>query len=354
MLPWTHDGGIHNVLRVVLETAEVRPVVLLVLDGLGWVQLQARRDLAPVMTALGGGPISSVVPSTTAAAMTSITTGRLPGNHGIIGYRLRVDDPDGRGGDAVLNVLRWTIGGSDARTVVDPSSFQPQPAFEGRPVPAVTRAEFARTGFTTAHLGGTRLVGWRMPSTLVVEVSRLVESGEQIVFAYYDGIDKVAHEYGLGTHYDAEVAAADRLVGEVFEALPPGTALIVTSDHGQVHVGDSVVDIDSSLMGSTRLLSGEGRFRWLHTDDAEGVAARAMKLYGGVAWARTRQELIREGWFGGPLTPSAESRVGDVALIPHAPIAFADPSDPGERSLVSRHGSLTADEMLVPLLVATR
>jgi hypothetical protein len=43
-------------------------------------------------------------------------------------------------------------------------------------------------------------------------------------------------------------------------------------------------------------------------------------------------------------------RLGDVALVPHAPIAFLDPADTGETGLVARHGSLTAAEMLVPLL----
>src|SRR5437764_9071787 len=116
----------------------------------------------------------------------------------------------------------------------------------------------------------------------------LLHCGERLVYAYYAAFDKVAHEFGLGEHYDAEVAAADRLVGELIEALPPGTTLVVTSDHGQVHVGDAVVEIDSSLLDKASLVSGEGRFRWLHTDDAAGVAARAMRLYGGDAWVRTR------------------------------------------------------------------
>jgi hypothetical protein len=43
-------------------------------------------------------------------------------------------------------------------------------------------------------------------------------------------------------------------------------------------------------------------------------------------------------------------RLGDVALVPYAPIAFLDPADTGETGLVARHGSLTPAEMLVPLL----
>jgi hypothetical protein len=328
--------------------------VLLVVDGLGWVQLQARRDLAPVMARLDGGPITSVAPTTTAAAMTSITTGLPPGEHGVVGYRVRVAAPERAGGEGVLNVLRWRIGGEDARTIVEPAWLQPHPAFRGRPVPAVTRAEFARTGFSAAHLAGARLVGWRMPSTLVVEVGRLLAGGDRFVFAYYDGVDKVAHEYGLGAHYEAEVAAVDRLVGDLIAVLPDDAALVVTSDHGQVAVGDAVVTLDAELVAATTLLSGEARFRWLHTDDPGGVAARARDLYGEVAWVATRKELIDAGWFGPTVTPEAEARLGDVALVPFEPIGFLDPADTGETRLVARHGSLTAAEVLVPLLVATR
>ena len=50
-------------------------VVLLVVDGLGWLQLQSRARLAPVMAALEGGPITSVAPTTTATALTSLALG---------------------------------------------------------------------------------------------------------------------------------------------------------------------------------------------------------------------------------------------------------------------------------------
>ena len=68
---------------------------------------------------------------------------------------------------------------------------------------------------------------------------RLLAGGEPFVYAYYDGIDKVAHEYGLGEHYDAELAAVDRLVADVLAVLPAGAVLLVTADHGQVDCGDA-------------------------------------------------------------------------------------------------------------------
>jgi predicted AlkP superfamily pyrophosphatase or phosphodiesterase len=327
---------------------DARQVVLLTLDGLGWEQLSTRPHLAPTLCSMVGGPITTVAPSTTATALTSLTTGEPPARHGVVGYRVRV------GGNDVLNVLRWRVPSGDARELVPPREFQGIEPFEGIRPPVITRAEFSETGFTAAHLAGVRLYGWRMPSTLVTLVRRLLADGEAFVYAYYDGIDKVAHEYGIGDAYDDEVVATDRLVTELLGVLPPGACLVVTSDHGQVDVGDRIVPLTSEVMEVTSLLSGEGRFRWLHARPGlEGrLAETARSLYGTQAWVREREEAVAEGWFGGPLSSDATTRLGDVVLAPHEPVAYLDPADVGEVKLRSRHGSLTSAEMLVPLLAA--
>lgn len=320
--------------------------MLLVLDGLGWEQLQARLDLAPTLAAMAGGPITTVAPTTTATALTSISTGLSPADHGVLGYRVRVGESE------VLNVLRWRTAGGDARDRYPPDKFQTQSSFAGACPPVVTRAEFSSTGFTRAHLAGTRLAGWRVPSGMVVQVAHLLEAGEPFVYAYYDGIDKVAHEKGFGPYYDAEVTAADRLVGDLAAVLPPGAALLVTSDHGQVQVDAEPIPVAPELMADVAFLSGEGRFRWLHTEPGTTarVAAAAQERYGHLAWVRTREEVVDEGWLGGPLSPEFERRLGDVAIVAFEPVAFLDPHDTGELQLFCRHGSLTPAEVLVPLL----
>lgn len=328
--------------------AGARQIVLLVLDGLGWEQLKERSHIAPRLAAMEGSAITTVIPSTTATALTSLTTGTAPARHGVVGYRLRVE------GDQVLNVLRWRTPEGDARGRVAASDFQPLLAFEGTHPPVVTRSEFVHTGFTTAHLSGVRLCGWRMASTLVVAVRDLLRAGERFVYAYYDGVDKVAHEYGLGEAYEAEIGAADRLVEDLVEALPPGATLVVTSDHGQVDVGDRIEALAPEVMELTRLLSGEGRFRWLHAREgaAPDLAEAAAARHGHHAWVRTRRQAEVEGWFGGPLSARVSARLGDVVVAVNQPIALLDPADTGEVTLRSRHGSLTGAEMWVPLLAA--
>ncbi|QYG92815.1 alkaline phosphatase family protein [Iamia sp. SCSIO 61187] len=327
---------------------EADQVVLLVLDGLGWEQLQDRRHLAPTLTAMAGGAITTVSPSTTATALTSIATGLTPGEHGVVGYRVAVEGE-------VLNILRWSTAQGDARRQIDPEQFQSHPAFAAHRPAVVTKAEFASSGFSGAHLCQVRFNGYRVPSTMVTEVGRLLRGGEPFVYAYYDGVDKVAHEYGLGEHYDAEVAFADRLVADVMAVLPPGAAVVVTADHGQVHVGDNVVKLHRDLVPHIALQSGEGRFRWLHARSGRAAALHeaATAHHGGDAWVVTRDETIEQGWWGPVVTDAARSRLGDVALVAREPVSFHDDADSGPFVLIGRHGSLTPAEMLVPCLVGS-
>jgi hypothetical protein len=322
-------------------------IVLLVLDGLGAEQLRAREALAPVLSAAEGCSITSVAPSTTATALTTLVTGTAPAEHGVVGYRVALDGK-------VMNVLQWSLDGVDARVRVPAHVFQPRTSFPGAtaPVPVVTRNDYGPTGFTAAHLGPAELHRWYTPAGLVTGVRQLVRAGAPFVYAYYEGIDKVAHAQGLGEHYDDELRAVDRLVADVLGVLPAGAALVVTADHGQVEVGSSIAVLGPEIMRDLTLISGEGRFRWLHVRPGAGgdVAAAAEELYGGEAWIRTREQVIEDRWLGGVPAPAVAARLGDVALVPFAPMAFLDPADVGELRLKARHGSLTSEEMLVPLL----
>lgn len=324
------------------------PAVLLTLDGLGWNQLWERTALAPTLTGvLEGGPISTVAPSTTSTALTSIASGTPPGEHGVIGYRMCID---GR----VLNVLRWSTPEGDARRLLPPAGFQEHDPFGGERPPVVTRAEFASSGFTEAHLGGARFVGYRTLGTLVAEVTRLVRAGEPFVYAYYDGIDKVAHEYGLGSHFESELRWVDHLVAELLDALPRGTVLAVTADHGQVEVGDHVVELDRGVRDHLSMQSGEGRFRWLHARPGRSrQLLEAAEAHADTGWVVSRDQTIDEGWFGPTVRDAVRTRLGDVALVARSPVAYHDPLDTGPYHLIGRHGSLTEDEMLVPFIAAT-
>jgi len=136
--------------------------------------------------------------------------------------------------------------------------------------------------------------------------------------------------------------------------LPEETALLVTSDHGQVHIdGSSWVEL-TDLAPMIAMYAGEARFRYLYAEPGKAVdlAAGAREVVGHQAWVLTREELFAQGWIGPPPQGPIGNRVGDVVLAAREPVAFVDPTLPQERNLIGMHGSLTPDEMYVPLLGA--
>jgi hypothetical protein len=324
---------------------DAEAVVLLVLDGLGWQALGEHAARMPTISGMDGGAITTVVPSTTSTALTSISTGLTPAQHGIVGFRMLVDGN-------VLNVLGWHAGN---RRPPDPFDVQRHTAFLGRDVPVVTRSEFRNSGFSRAHLRGARFVGWSTVSVLVGQCRRLVEAGERFVYAYYPGVDSVAHEFGLRDElYAAELAAADELVASLLDALPQRCALVVTSDHGQVHLEREDWLELPDLAPLVAVMAGDGRFRYLYAKKgaARELLAAAADLVGDRAWVFSRARLLDEGWLGAGATGSVPGRIGDVVLAARDPVGFVDPALPFEAHLRSGHGSLTPDEMLVPLVAA--
>lgn len=329
--------------------ADAEQVVLLVLDGLGWEQLADHQARLPTLAGMTGQAISTVAPTTTATALSSIATGLTPGEHGLIGYRMMLSGE-------VLNVLRWTSTNGDRRRAMPPHDIQPFAAFLGHDVPVISPAELEASAFTEGHLYGSRPVGYRATSAIPVEVGRQLRAGQRFVYAYYGGVDKTAHERGFGDFYDAELGAADRLVGDLLDVLVPGAVLLVTADHGQVQVGDNIVRPDADLLELVAQQSGEGRFRWWHARPgaADDLAKGAVERYEDLAWVVTRDQVVDEHWFGPTIAAPIVARLGDVALVPFEPVTFHDPADSGPFALICRHGSLTPAEVLVPLLAGTR
>ncbi len=328
------------------EVLKAEKTVLLLVDGLGHEQFLASKEtgLAPNLEKMNLGRMMTVAPTTTATALTSLTTGRPPGEHGIVGYKVSV-------GNQVLNSLRWTTGSGTALNEINPSSFQPVPPFLGEEVPAISPVEFINSGFTEAHLRNTGYEGYFLPSNIPNLISKCLSEGSQLVYAYYDGLDKVGHIHGLGPFYDAEITFVDYLVGQIYKVLPSDTALIVTSDHGMVNVGDSVIEIDDSIMRRTDILSGEARFLWFHPtrNNHDSLFSDLEDLYSDCAWVRTKDQILDEGWFGRQISDQVKERLGEVALLAKEPIAFLDGKKLGPK-LVGRHGSLTDAEVYVPLI----
>lgn len=325
--------------------AGATPTVLLLIDGLG---ARMRRRFAahlPALDAFTGGVITSVVPSTTAAALPSLTTGRTPAEHGMLGDRIRV-------GGTLLNVLRWTV--PDGQPP-DATAVQPHLPFGGGPVGVVTHATFRGSGFSRAHLRGAAFYGYDTADQLVERVAACVRDGLQVMYAYLPDIDRVAHERGLDhPAFGAALTTTNRVVEGIRRVLPRSGAVVVTSDHGHVTVDpDQQVDL-TPLRPMVSAMAGSTRLRYLHARPGatRDLLAAAAALVGSRAWVHDRAGLVATGWLGNGISPIVAGRLGDVVLAARGAATMVDPDDRQQAKLVTMHGSLTAGEMLVPLLAA--
>ncbi|NPV40448.1 MAG: hypothetical protein HPY72_03770 [Anaerolineae bacterium] len=120
-------------------SASYRHVIFILVDGLGWDSLQSlqENDRAPAWEALLQSgqllPLTSVAPSTTSAALTTLWTARQPAEHGIIGYEMFLKE-FGLIANIILQSVSSFIGesGSLARAGFDPFTFLPVPTLGGR------------------------------------------------------------------------------------------------------------------------------------------------------------------------------------------------------------------------------
>jgi hypothetical protein len=134
--------------------------------------------------------------------------------------------------------------------------------------------------------------------------------------------------------------------------------LLVTADHGQLDVPpDRRYDIaaDPRLSAGLATIAGEPRMRHLHTvpGAAGDVLAAWRGVLGGDAWVAGREEAVAAGWFG-PVAPGHLARIGDVVVACRDRCAVLSSGTEPDRvaRLVAFHGSFTAVEMAIPLLVA--
>jgi len=328
------------------EILRAKQVVILLIDGLGYEQFTKckKKGLVPNLENFTQKMIQTVAPTTTATALTSLTTGKSPSEHGLVGYKIRV-------GTQLLNALRWTTGSGSAVEEIDPISFQPVEPFLGMASTVISPSQFENSGFSEAHLRGGNYLGYWLPSSIPMLIRQSLNSGSDFVYAYYDGLDKVGHIHGINEFYDSEVSSIDDLIGRILISLPKGTAFIVTADHGMVDVGDSLVFLDPEIMELTEELSGEARFLWFHAErGASNELIESLEdLYSDTAWIRTREQILDEGWFGKGISAITKSRIGEVAVVAREPVAFVPQGKKGP-DLKARHGSLTAAESYVPLL----
>ena len=330
-------------------------VCLLVIDGLGWELLRDHPAAAPFLSELAasGRPLTAGFPATTVTSLSSLGTGRPPGQHGMLGYQVAVP-----GQGWLLNALRW-----DRR--LDPLRWQAGSTIFERATAAgisalrVAHGSLRLTGLSSAVMRGA---DYRAADTLgalvAAAAAALAGPGRTLAMVYHGDLDATGHVWGCESGaWRYQLAHVDRLAEQLAGALPSGTVLHVTADHGMVDVaaaGRIDAGATPALARGVALLGGEPRAR--HVYAVPGAAADVLAAWretlGPAAWVTDRDTAIADGWFG-PVEPGYVARIGDVIAAPaDAGAIVAAAAEPRESALIGLHGSLTPADQLVPLLTS--
>jgi predicted AlkP superfamily pyrophosphatase or phosphodiesterase len=329
----------------------VEKAVIVVVDGLGHGPLRAHAGHARELARrLPHDPaIASGFPSTTVAALATLTTGEPSGRHGLVGYRSY--DPEH---DRVVNQLSGWEG-------LDPATWQRMPTlFEraeesGVRSVAILHPRYRDSEFTRAVLRGASFTGAADAGARGTALAHvLADPGPALIYYYVPDLDVAGHAKGMASAewvaaleaFDAELAAAAALLG-------PRDGLLVTADHGMVDVPSHAHRIPrAELLDGVRHVAGEPRCLQLHLEpgtDADGLAERWRASEGRRAWIATRAEAVAAGWFGS-VDAQVLPRIGEVLVAARGDHAYyADPDDRA-RGMIGQHGSLTSAELAVPLL----
>jgi hypothetical protein len=331
-----------------------RRAVVVLVDGLGLELLRGRSGHAPFLRSLlaGSPSLTSGFPSTTATSMGTFGTGLPPGAHGLVGYEVLVP-----GEDRLLNELSWENG-------PDPFVWQPSETVfqraeaEGVTVTRIGPHYFDGSGLTNAALrGGAFRAARGLEAAVDATLAAVRAESRSLVYLYWGDLDKVGHVHGCRSwQWGDELEQIDAQLARLSEALPTDTSLTITADHGMVDAPHALrIDLahDEELAAGIRHVAGEFRGLQLHCED--GAAADVMQTWsdrvGERAWIRSRDEAIDQGWFG-PVTQRVRPRIGEIIVAMRENFAIVDSRSarPQLLSLLGLHGSLTPDELAIPML----
>ncbi|WP_109472935.1 alkaline phosphatase family protein [Ornithinimicrobium cavernae] len=341
-------------LAPLFELPPAQRAVVVLIDGLGAEQLRRWSGHAPFLRTLDSPApaLTCGFPATTATSLGSLGTGLPPGAHGIVGWQVLMPEHD-----RLLNHLSWDDGPDPERWQPHPTVFQELEA-AGVAVTRIGPAYFDGSGMTrAAQRGGAFAAASALPARVDAAVAALESSPRSFVYLYWGEVDKLGHLHGPGSwQWGEELERTDAALADLAARLPAGTSLTVTADHGMIDAPESLrrdLAWEEDLAQGVRHLGGDPRVPQPHClpGAAPEVLAAWTELLGDTALVVSREEAIDQGWFG-PVETQVNGRIGDlvVAMRGHATVLDSRVQRPEFLALQGHHGSLTRDEMAIPLL----
>ncbi len=326
-----------------------KQVCLIVVDGLGYQQLQDYRGHIPTLRSLGiDNYIHSVAPTTTSTALTALGTAALAGSSAVGGYTLRSPV-----NNKVFNLINW----EGVQMPVENWQIQPT-IFERLKTQVVDTcliqpAKYVNSGLTRAAFRGAPYQIVMGAKQELISAQRVLSTGVKFVYVHWKYLDAAGHKYGVSSaQWLAELEIFDGLLKEFLRTVPKDTLVVVSADHGMIDAGEKIDLADSKILDKdVQEVAGEERALHIYTDYPAELANRWRTTVGDKAWVLTQAELATSA-ICGDLLPFARKVLGDVVVFAKDNYGFVDSRRLSSAALNLRgvHGSLTAAEVLVPLV----
>jgi len=357
----------------------VRRVILVLMDGMALHRFQRwiaeHNGSASIWKNLiqDGilAPLTSISPSTTTAALTTLWTGRSPSAHGILGYEMWLKEygvitnmiqhaPNSFKGDA----------GGLRRAGFKPENFLPTPTFgphlraHGITPHAFQHYSIAQSGLSRMFMNAVNIHAFETPADLWISMRQQIENNldeRMYAWAYWSHVDGLSHFHGPD---DERPAAEFSQFSTAFERYflnrlssegRKDTMLILTADHGQIH---TPLDPNYALKNHPELNqmlhmqpTGENRLIYLYVRPGKRDAVKQYfeSIWPGQFVITDSEKAIQSGLFGpSSAHPQLSERAGDL-IVAARKDAYLWPA-PKDDFMFGRHGGLHPEEMLVPFL----
>ncbi len=350
-------------------------VILLVLDGLGFLSFKnyLRQGLGRVWSkSLSDGflaPITSLSPSTTAAALTTLWTARSPAEHGIVGYELWLKEY-GIVTNMILHMPMSFTGdtgglkraGFQPETFLPVATLGPHLSLHNVTTHAFMHQSIVHSGLSMMHFPKVHPHSFQNPGDLWVSVRKLLANRtdeRMYIYVYWSDLDELSHRYGpsderVAIEFDIFSQTLERyFLDQLPSHLQKDTLLIMTADHGLIDTPKNpVYDLryHPQLLESLHIKpTGENRLAFMHIRPGYETRVRNYleKTWPGDFTLMSADQVIKSGLFGpGEAYGRLSERMGDLVVLSNnsSYLWWTEKENP----LFGRHGGLMPEEMLVP------
>lgn len=350
-------------------------VVLLLVDALGLDLFQ--REITSGRDIFWGryfdkaifSPITSICPSTTASALSTLWTGEGATAHGIIGYEMWAKEY----GMIINNIqhsaasARGDTGGL-SRSGFNPGTFIPKPLLgthlkeNGVKPTTFIHSRIANSGLSLMQMADVDLHTYVDEADLCIGLANYINSQRgvrEFIYVYYSDVDTLMHRYSdqnerVSMQFEAFSSMFERaLVNKVSKSAAENVLLIMTADHGSIatpvypryDLANHPELLDYLVMQPTC----ENRLAFLYIKPGK---IDAVRNYFNKTWPEEFVLLdpelaLESGLFGkGPFVENVRDRLGNLIILPKgdAYLWWAPKPNP----MAGRHGGLSKEEMLVP------